>query len=287
MLDWMIDIDKTNQKYSSLKERYLQAREKFIEAMQKHAYNKLGFFNGYFNDNGKWLLSDNDPDGRERLYLVSNSWAIIGECCTDEMQKSVIDNVEKRNSCRRGHATSSTPFYDYIDKAGRAGLGGAKNVGVYNHAQSFYIRACCKAGRADLAYNASRYILPFEQEYAPVEFTYAAPFVIANGYNNSDQFLHRVQLQYLSGTVSYVLRTVHNFFFGVEYGYKGLNIAPCLPKEFGNCATDFTYLGKKFRIEFIKSQTKKITVNDNVVGTESVFIPDECMKDVNLVVIQY
>jgi cellobiose phosphorylase len=287
MLDWMIDIDKTNQKYSSLKERYLKAREKFIEAMQKHAYNKLGFFNGYFNDNGKWLLSDNDPDGRERLYLVSNSWAIIGECCTDEMQKSVIDNVEKRNSCRRGHATSSTPFYDYIDKAGRAGLGGAKNVGVYNHAQSFYIRACCKAGRADLAYNASRYILPFEQEYAPVEFTYAAPFVIANGYNNSDQFLHRVQLQYLSGTVSYVLRTVHNFFFGVEYGYKGLNIAPCLPKEFGNCATDFTYLGKKFRIEFIKSQTKKITVNDNVVGTESVFIPDECMKDVNLVVIQY
>ena len=287
MFDWMIEIDKSNEKYLPLKERYLNARDGFIKAMQEHAYNKLGFFNGYYNDNGKWLLSDNDPDGRERLYLVSNSWAIIGECCTDEMVKSVIENVEERNTCRRGHATASTPFYDYIDKAGRAGLGGQKNVGVYNHAQSFYIRACCKAGRADLAYNASRYILPFEEEYAPVEFTFAPPFTIANGYSNADANLHRVQLQYLSGTVSYVLRTVHNFFFGVSYDYDGLNIKPCLPEAFGNCKTTFTYLGKSFTIEFKKSAVKEITVNGKKVGTDEVFIPDSDMNENNLITVAY
>lgn len=287
MLDWMISVDKVNEKYLPLKERYLNAREKFLIAMQKHAYNKLGFFNGYFNDNGKWLLSDNDPDGRERLYLVSNAWAIIGECCTDEMKKSVIENVETRCTCRRGHATSSTPFYDYIDKAGRAGLGGQKNVGVYNHAQSFYIRACCKADRPDLAYNASRYILPFEEEYAPVEFTFAPPFTIANGYSNADANLHRVQLQYLSGTVSYVLRTVHNFFFGVEYDYGGLKIKPCVPEAFGNCKTDFTYLGKSFTIEFRKSTVKEITVNGKKVGSTETFVADNDMKENNLIMVAY
>ena len=286
-LDWLAEKDDKYKQYLPLKDKYIKAREKFVYAMQTHAYNKLGFFNGYFNDNGKWLLSDNDPDGRERLYLVSNSWAIIGDCADEEMTKSIIDNVEKRSSCRRGHATSSTPFYDYIEKAGRAGLGGQKVQGVYNHAQSFYIRACCKAGRADLAYNASRYILPFEQEYAPVESTYAAPFVIANGYNNTDQFLHRVQLQYLSGTVSYVLRTVHNFFFGVEYGYNGLNIKPCLPVEFGNCSTEFTYLGKKFKLEFKPSKEKEIFVNGKLLGKENVFIPDGDMQDENFVEIYY
>jgi cellobiose phosphorylase len=88
MLDWLATKDTKYEQYLPLKDTYLTAREKFINAMQTHAYNKLGFFNGYFNDNGKWLLSDNDPDGRERLYLVSNSWAIIGGCCTEEMQKS-------------------------------------------------------------------------------------------------------------------------------------------------------------------------------------------------------
>jgi cellobiose phosphorylase len=203
------------------------------------------------------------------------------------MEKSVIENVETRCTCRRGHATSSTPFYDYIDKAGRAGLGGQKNVGVYNHAQSFYIRACCKAGRPDLAYNASRYILPFEEEYAPVEFTFAPPFTIANGYSNADANLHRVQLQYLSGTVSYVLRTVHNFFFGVEYDYDGLNIKPCLPKEFGNCSTNFTYLGKSFTIEFRKSTVKEITVNGKKMDTTKAFIADKDMKENNLIMVAY
>jgi cellobiose phosphorylase len=288
MLDWLATKDAKYEQYLPLKDTYLAAREKFINAMQTHAYNKLGFFNGYFNDNGKWLLSDNDPDGRERLYLVSNSWAIIGGCCTEEMQKSVIKNVEERCSCRRGHATSSTPFYDYIDKAGRAGLGGQKTQGVYNHAQSFYIRACCEAGRPDLAYNASRYILPFEEEYAPVEFTFASPFTIANGYSNSDSSLHRVQLQYLSGTVSYVLRTVYEFFFGITYGYNGLTIKPCVPEAFGTCETEFTYLNNKFKMRFIpKNGEKKIIVNGKEYNELNVFIPDNEILTENDIVVYY
>ena len=140
---------------------------------------------------------------------------------------------------------------------------------------------------AVLLRNVELIILPFEEEYAPVEFTYAAPFVIANGYNNSDQFLHRVQLQYLSGTVSYVLRTVHNFFFGVEYGYDGLKIKPCLPAEFGNCQTNFTYIGKSFFIEFKPSKDKKIIVNGKKLGTDQIFILDKNMKDVNLITVEY
>ena len=177
------------------------------------------------------------------------------------------------------------PFYDYIDKAGRVGLGGDKTLEVYNHAQSFYVRACCEAGRADLAYNATRYILPIEDEYAPVEATYAAPFVIANMYNNSDAHLNRAQLQYLSGTVSYVLRTVHNFFFGIKYGYNGLEIKPCMPQEFGDCKIDFTYLGKKFTLEFKKAERKQALVNGQKTDSEKIFIPDKEMAQENIIVI--
>jgi len=287
MLKWLAKVDKKYEQYLPLADKYLLAREKFLNAMQEKAYNKLGFFNGYFNDNGKWLLSDNDPDGRERLYLVSNSWAIIGGCADEKMTESVMDNIEKRNLCRRGFATSSTPFYDYIEKAGRVGLGGAKNVGTYNHAQSFFIRACCVAGKPELAYKATRYILPFEDEYAPVEMTYAPPFTIANSYNNSDVNRNRVQLQYLSGTVSYVLRTVHEFFFGVNYGYNGLTLKPCVPKAFGNCFVEFEYLGKKFKVEYKPADKKQITVNGKTSCVKEVFIPDADMQEENLITVEY
>ncbi|MBO5878987.1 MAG: hypothetical protein J6Q68_00330 [Clostridia bacterium] len=287
MLRFAATKDKKYEKYLPKADEFIKKREEFIKAMRTYAYNEKGFFNGYFNDNGKWLLSDCDPDGRERLYIVSNAWAIISGCADDAMSVSVLKNIEEKSKCRVGYATASTPFYDYIDKAGRMGRGGSRYVGVYNHAESFLIRAACIAKRPDLAYDVSRYVLPFEEEYAPVEMTYSAPFAIANKYSNVDSSLHRVQLQYLSGTVSYVLRNTYNFFFGITYGYDGLTVKPSLPREFGKCSVDFLYLGKKFHIDFIPSKEKSIVFNSKKLMAESIFIADSDMEEENKLVIEY
>ena len=270
--------------YISKKEEFLVAREKFISALRKEAYNSLGFFNGYFNDNGKWICSDCDPDGRERLYLVSNAWAIISGVAEGDMCRSVLENIESRSPYFRGYSTISTPFYDYIDKAGRMGRGGSTALGTYNHAESFLIRAACIANRPDLAYNVSRYTLPFENEYAPVEKTFAPPFAIANKYYNDN----RVQLQYLSGTVSYVLRNVYNFIFGITCGYEGLTISPSVPCEFGKCGVSFSYLEKKFDIEFIPTDgEKRIDFGEKSIIGGEIFISDDEMQDENRITVFY
>ena len=284
MLSYLAETDPEKyEKYLPLKEKYLAARESFISAMREHAYNKAGFFNGYFNDNGKWLCSDCDPDGRERIYLVSNAWAIISGAADADMCKTVFENIEKKSRYFRGYATVSTPFYDYIDKAGRAGLGGSSALGTYNHAESFLVRAACKAGRADLAYDVSRYTLPIEDEYAPTEKTFAPPFAIANKYYNN----HRVQLQYLSGTVSCLLRNVYNSIFGITYGYRGLTVRPCIPREFGECSVEFWYLGKKFRLECTPSAEKSIEFGGARLPSREIFIPDSEMRAENVIKINY
>ncbi len=269
MYKWLYLCKEKDENLLKLSEEYLAAREKFIVAMKTHAYNAAGYFNGYFNDNGKWLMSDNDPDGEKRLYLVSNSWALIAGCADKQMQESVFDNIEKMSFGTRGYNTSSKGFSVPVEKAGRIGLG--SSASPYNHAQSFFVRACCECGKPDLAYKATRYILPFEEYYSPVEQTFAPPFAIANCYSNSENAMHRVGFQYLSGTVSYVLRTVYNFFFGITYGYNGLTLKPCIPSAFGACSTEFTYLGKKFTVEFIptKQEKKTITFNGKVWPTQT------------------
>ncbi len=287
-----------DNEYARLADVYLARRQDFIKAMQTHAFNKKGFFNGYYNDNRKWLLSDNDPDGESRIYLVSNAWAIIGGCATDQMKKQVIDNIEKQSYSKFGYYTNSKGYPVYIDKAGRKGNGSAPNPGAYNHAQSFFARACCASARPDIAYNVTRHILPIDNERVPVEKTFAPPYAISNMYSTSANFPYRVELQFLSGTVSYVLRVVYNFFFGITYELDGLTIKPSLPSEFGNASANFKYLGKQFTLNYVKTDKKEKTVKLNGKLLETTkfypednkdcpFIPDELMLNENVIEIEY
>lgn len=272
MLKWLNETEYQN----TIKELE-SARDNFITAMRENAFNKLGYFNGYFNDNGKWLLCEKDPDGEQRMYLVSNAWAIISGAATPEMAKSVIANANSMCFGRMGYNTNSKGYPVYIDKAGRVGNGNSPGTGPYNHAQSFLVRAACVCGDAGTAYKATRYIFPIEEKYAPVEKTFAPPYAIANGYSNSDASLHRVELQFLSGTVSYVLRNVYNYFCGITFDYDGLIINPCVPKEFGDFDVKFSYLNKKFILKFTNTGKPKFVFNGKS-WTKSKFLAESNRK---------
>ena len=298
IFDWLRSLGRLDaglEKYVAI---YQEKKEAFATALKTHAYNKKGYFNGYFNDDGKWLISDNDPDGEDRLYLVSNAWGIISGVADEEMKKSVLENIEKYSFGRMGYNTGSSDFKVPVPNAGRIGLKSFSMACPYNHAQSFLVRASCIAGNSKLAYKATRYILPIEQAYAPVEKTFAPPYAIANSYSNSDANLHRVELQFLSGTVSYVLRNVYSYFFGITYGLDGLMIAGCMPEEFGNCSAEFDYLGKKFTLVYkkVEKAEKEVFFNGNKwtktkkseeTGREHPFFADADMQNENVIEVEY
>lgn len=298
MFRWLVEIGELDSSYLDLSAKYMAARENFKKAMNEFAFNKNGFYNGYFNDNGKWLLADVDADGKERMYLVSNAWAIISGCTDKDKRKKVLDNVNRLCKNKNGYNTKSIGYAVAVDKAGRVGNGTSPESGTYNHAQSFLVRACCVAGDAQMAYDVTHYIYPIEQDYAPVELTCAPPYAIANSYSCSKAFPRRVGFQFLSGTVSYVLRTFYQFFMGITYGYKGLTIKTALPKEFGDCSAEFTYLGKKFTLKYNFTDGKSNTVKFNgkvwdkteyslETEREHPFIADEYFNDENLIEIDY
>ena len=295
---WLRALGKWEACYDGYVTLYAEKRESFISALKTYAYNEKGFFNGYFNDDGQWLLSDNDPDGESRIYLVSNAWAIISGVADAAVKKRILENIEKYSFGRMGYNTGSSDFKYAIPTAGRIGTLAFSMASPYNHAQSFLVRASCIAGDSQTAYKATRYILPIEEAYAPVEKTLAPPYAIANSYSNSDANLHRVELQFLSGTVSYVLRSVYSYFFGITYRLDGLSIQGCMPEEFGNCSAEFTYLGKKFTLTYKKVDkadketrlngkqwTKRVYCEET--GREHPFFADADMQEENHIEIEY
>lgn len=297
MFKWLVSIEKLDKSYLELAEKYMQVRERFLCGMKKHAYNSMGYFNGYFNDNGKWLLADYDADGEEgRLFLVSNAWGIIGGAADKEMKKSVLKNIEERCYKAPRYLTRSKGYAVFVDKAGRVGNGKSPGASSYNHAQSFLVRAACAAGDPEMAYKATRGIYPIEDEFAPCEQTFAPPFCIANSYSASTVTPNRVQLQYLSGTVSYVLRNCYSYFFGITYGYEGLELRTCMPKAFGECSAQFEYLGKKFTINCHPSEEKRFIFNGSEwdkkkfceeYGKDFPYIADGDMQNENIIDVYY
>ena len=102
-------------------------------------------------------------------------------------------------------------------------------------------------------------------------------------------------MQFLSGTVSYMLRMYYNFIFGITYGYDGLTIMPCVPKEFGDSEVQFTYLDKKFIVKYTQNKGKVLfngkewmktkVCEEN--GREYPFFADEDMQKENVIEIEY
>jgi len=91
---------------------------------------------------------------------------------------------------------------------------------------------------------------------------------------------------------------VYNFFFGITFTYSGLTIKPCIPKAFGSCSVNFTYLGKKFFVDFKQtddSKDKKVIFNGkpwetqiNVVsGRTMACFCDEDLTDENIITMEY
>ncbi|MBQ6922432.1 MAG: hypothetical protein IJQ66_05015 [Clostridia bacterium] len=94
------------------------------------------------------------------------------------------------------------------------------------------------------------------------------------------------------------MRTAYSYFFGISYGFDGLTIKHCLPKEFGDCSAEFTYIDKKFTL--IYKRTDKLlkvvkfngdewtkTVYSEEYGKVFPFFADEDMQDENIIEIEY
>lgn len=296
IIKWLNGKGKATQ-YADKIAEYEKHVQSFKTAMNTYALNSDGYYNGYFNDNGEWLLGNSDPDGQKKVYIVANAWAILSGAPDNDTSRAILEIIDKNNMCTVGYKLVDKPFAKYVEKAGRMGSLLLNGATPYNHGTCFLIRACCAAGNAEMAYKASRYILPIEEEYAPSDMTFAPPFTIANSYSCNEKFLHRVELQYLSGTVSYVLRTFYSSFCGINYELDGLTLKPCLPNAFGDFSVQLDYHGKNFKINYIQKgeESIKFTFNGKPVvgqinaqsGKNTAFFSDEIFEDKNVIDVYY
>ena len=265
--------------------KYLERSEVLKDRINTHAYNKKGYYNGVFNDNGQWIFSDKDPDGQARIYGVSNYYAIISGVADKEKCNAILNACESLK-CDKGYRL----FYPClgkvsIDKVGRIASGDVppylgENGNVYNHgSQGFFARALSVAGEGERLFEMLKWIMPYDTEKHPTELAFTPPYAIVNCWQELPEFNHRGLMCFLTGSVAMAMRGVYEWLLGIQPCLYGLEINPCLPDGMEEVEARFLYLDQVYELKINKGE---ILVNGKLIedmrkniitGKEVYFVP--------------
>ncbi|HEX2924658.1 MAG TPA: hypothetical protein VHP38_00110 [Ruminiclostridium sp.] len=234
---------------------YMDKINWFEQNLIKHAYNKNGFFNSVFNDSGKWIFSDCDPDGEERPYGPAN-WYSVSSGIAIKNSEAVVHNVMDKLRSEFGYRLYWPPMgKNPIPNVGRVGSGDApsglaENGNAYNHgSHGFLVRALANIGDGNNLFDVLTYMLPYDQQKHPTQLVMSSPYAIVNCWQDIPVFKHRGMLSFLTGSVAMVMRGVYEWMMGIKPCLEGLAIDPCIPGFFRNPKARFTFRGRVIELE--------------------------------------
>lgn len=280
---------------------YIKCAEKFKENLNTYAYNKKGFYNGAFNDEGKWVFSDKDEDGAERYYGSVNYYAVLCGAAQGERQKSVLDYSERlKTEC--GYRLFTPPFGKrLLNSVGRVASGDQapglfENGSVYNHVQGFRCRALAVADDGDKLFETIKYMLPYSHVPFADKDIPPAPYAMTNCYQLLSLSPHRAGFTFLTGSISMAIRVVYDCLLGIKPALSGLFINPCLPSGEKNMRAEYTFRGKKITINYngkggnfslLLNGIKVTQKKKDYLDRDLFFIPVSDLKDENTVDVLY
>ena len=250
---------------------YEQSADDMRAAVRRHALNRSGFLSGVFNDDGRWIFSERDPDGACRLSVPVNAFGVLA----DVFEAGEIEPLFARiaaTATEHGIPLFWPPFGDEpIPHVGRLATGDlsaglAENGAPYNHgSHGFLARAAAHAGMGERLVDLLQWLFPYDQQKHPVARTKGPPYAIANVWKTAPGWDGEGGDVFFTGGISAGLRAVYEGLLGIEPTPEGLRLHPCLPSGWDHAEAVYAFRGCRCRIRISRSDRAQATVRVNGV----------------------
>ncbi len=232
-----------------------------IYADQQKLVNTTAWDGAWFRrcitDDGTFIGSEAEP--MAKIWLNSQSWAVISGMGDKDKQIEAMDNVKKYLDSDLGIRKIHPAMKDYPSKEDPLtyyNKGCAENGSVFCHANTWAIIAECLLGRAENAYKYYHQLLPMVAQKKAGEWRYKAePYVYSSNIfgPESDKF-GLANVSWLSGTAAWMYVAVTQYMLGVKAKWDGLEINPCLTKEMLPAKITREFRGCKYDITITKNE---------------------------------
>ena len=193
-----------------------------IEHIQRTEWLALGWFNSYYDNNGR--VVEGDIDGKIRMMLTGQVFTIMSGTAQKEQIERIVENADKYlyHENRGGYALN-TNFNEVKTDLGRMfgfAYGHKENGAVFSHMTTMYGNALYQQGFAREGYKTLHAL-----------FKQAADVEVSRIYPGIPEYFDkkgRGMYHYLTGAASWYLLTVVTQMFGVRGVYGNLALEPKL-----------------------------------------------------------
>jgi len=247
---------------------------------------------------GAWYARAYDDDGQpigvqsetfHRINLNPQTWAVIGELGESERAGMAMESA---------HAKLNTPFGMVLMWPGYRGSdprvrgtstyppGAKENGGIFCHAHAWAIVAAAMLGRAELAYQYYRQILPLARKDADLFMT--EPYVYCQNIAGPEHpHYGRGRNAWLTGTAAWTYVAGTQWILGIRPTYTGLLIEPVIPEDWQGFTATRIFRNVTFEIHVErKGPGKELTlrVDGVLIRGNVVALPEDGRKVVRVIV---
>jgi cellobiose phosphorylase len=233
---------------------YLAGAESLRRAIRQAALNQRGFLRGVSTDDGRWIFSERDPDGEERINTAVQAWAIIAGVVDAEESRRLLDMILRRigpHGIRLFHPPLGLKPLPGVGRVASGDLmpGVAENGTVYNHgSQTFLARAAAVAGDGDALLAILRWALPCYPELHPLATARTPPYAMVNCWMETPGHDGEGGTLFLTGAVGVLRRVIVEGLLGFRPEMDGIRLQPCLPDEWKSCRYMVRVRGRTYTV---------------------------------------
>lgn len=221
----------------------------------------------YFEDNGEPLGSNKNEKGK--MFINAQSWPVISGFAPKDRAEKALNSLNKNMNTKYGIKVQ-WPSYNGFDwrKGGVTTYppGAKENGGIFLHTNPWVMIAETILGNGDRAYQYYNQVNPAAKNDI-IEIYELSPYVYAQNILGDEHPQFGLGRNcWLSGTSSWMYTAATKFMLGVMPMYNGLQINPCIPKNWDGFKVIRKFRGATYTItvknpEHVNKGVKKLLVN--------------------------
>ena len=162
-----------------------------------------------------------------------------------------LDSVKKYLDCEHGIVLNNPAFTEYVMEYGEISTypaGYKENAGIFAHNNPWVIIGETVLGRGDRAWEYYRKICPAYLEEKS-DLHKVEPYVYCQMTAGKDAAKPgEAKNSWLTGTAAWNWYAITQFILGIKPGYDGLEINPCIPKEWDGYEVNRKFRGADYKI---------------------------------------
>ncbi|MGF1681164.1 GH36-type glycosyl hydrolase domain-containing protein [Photobacterium minamisatsumaniensis] len=252
-----------------------------------------------WDEEGEWYIRGLTKSGDKigtaqqtegRVHLESNTLAVLSGLASQDRGEKAMDAVDENLYSEYGLHLNAPSFSTPNDDIGfvtRVYQGVKENGAIFSHPNPWAWVAEAKLGRGDQAMKFFDALNPYNQNDM-IEKRIAEPYSYVQFVMGRDHQDHgRANHPWLTGTSGWAYFAVTNFILGIQTGFSGLSIEPCIPTDWPGFEVSRQWRGATYQINVenpdgISKGVKSITLNGEVING---VIPPQAEGTTNIVTV--